>query len=586
VRPAALAVLAALSFGVCGCGGPVVVPRADLAESLAAQNATAKIRERWESSDYAGLASLEPALASHVAKYAGDPSARGVNAMLAIVVLEKGLVGRAEALSTELENGSEGSSRDTAAIVRGAIDRRAGRFEPALQKLKPLFNKVIDPPTRLLLNGELTRAAVGARRPDEAALYLRAYLTQASPALRTGAERDANDLIPTVSEGALLWLLVEETKLDEPDRWLLDLLSKHLTKVVLAKQDPKLARTLLSVAAPLLRDDADAVARVAARGAGVRLERNTVGLVMPLRSNEHRRRGVEVAAGLAFALGIPGSKTKLLVRDDQGDAGALDDTLALLNADGAAVIVAGYDVREADIALAYAERTNVPLVLLRPPSRPVKTEGPVFVLGESASEVQAAMVRSLLQQGEKRIAVLTSDSAPTSGDIDTAVVAVQPCGASLEFVRSANAGAVVFDGGPSCTKEALDALDGKTKLAFGLDARIPERDQGVFATAGLFPLHDSQTRDAALTAFRKLGRGEPSWWTALGHDAGMLVEDAVVGLPTEEDAAALASALRKRIVADGIAKAERPLWTTDAKGFEGGRVLSRKVGTTTRAGRR
>jgi ABC-type branched-subunit amino acid transport system substrate-binding protein len=307
--------------------------------------------------------------------------------------------------------------------------------------------------------------------------------------------------------------------------------------------------------------------------------------VMPLRSDEHRRRGVEVAAGLAFALGIPGSKTKLLVRDDQGDMSALDDTLALLNADGAAVIVAGYDTREADVALAYAERTNVPLILLRPPTRPVKPEGPVFVLGESSSDVHAALVRALSQKGERRIAVLLGDPGSASKEIDPAVVAIQPCGASLEFVRSSNAGAIVLEGDPACSKAALAALDGKTQLAFGFDARVPDRDAGLFASAGQFPL-TSRSTDNGLVAYRKLGRGEPSWWTALGHDAGMLVEDAVVGLPTEEDAAALASALRKRIVADGIAKAERPLWTTDAKGFDGGRVVARKIGATTIAGKR
>ncbi len=585
MRSTAAALFAALVLSVLACGGPRLVPSADLSESLAAQTAMAKIRERWETLDYVGLPMLEPTISSHVKVYENDPSARSARAMLALVVLEKGDKARAQSIARELDSGPEGSSRDAGAVVRAALERRAGHFDEALKALVPLFNKIIDPPTRYLLNGELVRAAIGAKRSDLAATFLRAYLTQSSPALRPGAERETVELVREVSGDALLALLVEETELDQPDRWFLDLMVKQMTKIVLEKQDPKLARTLLTAAAALLREDADAVARVAARGAEVRLERNTVGLVMPLRSDEHRRRGVEVAAGLAFALGIPGSKTKLLVRDDQGDVGAIDETLALLNADGAAVIVAGFDTREADVALSYAERTNVPLVLLRPPSRAVKPEGPVFVLGESTGDVHAALLRALSQKGEKRVALLVGDQAAASKDVDPAVVAVQPCGASLDFVRNANAGALVLDGDPACSKTALGALDGKTELAFGFDARVPQRDTGLFASAGQFPLTGRST-DSGLLAYRKLDRGEPSWWTALGHDAGMLVEDAIVGLPTEEDAAALASALRKRIVADGIAKAERPLWTTDAKGFEGGRVLSRKVGATTLAGKR
>lgn len=585
MKLAIAALVGALALSATGCGGPRVVPNADLSESLAAQTAMTKIRERWETLDYAGLLTLEPALSTHLKTYEADPSARAARAMLALVTLEKGEPARAAALARELESGPEGSSRDAGSVVRFALERRAGRVDEALKQLVPLFNKIIDPPTRYLLNAELVRAAIAAKRSDLAATFLRAYLTQSSPALRPGAERETADLVREVSGDALLALLVEETQLDQPDRWFLDLMVKRMTKIVLEKQDPKMARTLLSAAAAMLREDADAVARVAARGADVRLERNTVGLVMPLRSDDHRRRGVEVAAGLAFALGIPGSKTKLLVRDDQGDVSALDDTLALLNADGAAVIVAGYDAREADLALSYAERTNVPLVLLRAPSRPVKPEGPVFVLGESPGDVHTALVRSLQQKGGRRIALLLGDPAATSKDIDPAVVAVQPCGASLDFMRSASADSVVLDGDPACSKTALAALDGKTTVAFGFDARVPDRDGGAFASAGQFPV-TSRTGDNGLAAYRKIGRGDPSWWAALGHDAGVLVEDAIIGLPTEEDAAALASALRKRIVADGIAKAERPLWTTDAKGFEGGRVMPRKIGVTSMAGKR
>jgi hypothetical protein len=583
VKLSAAALSAALVLSGLACGGTTVVPTADLSESIAAQTAMAKIRERWESLDYPGLVTLEATLAGHLKAHEKDPSTRSARAMLAVVVLEKGDRGRALDLVRDLESGPEGASKDTGAVVRGALERREGQFDQALKRLVPLFNKIIDPPTRSLLNGELVRAALGAKRSDLAATFLRAYLTQSSPALRPGAEREAGELVRQLAGDALMALLEEETQLDQPDRWFLDAMVKQMTKIVLEKQDPKLARTLLTAAAALLREDADAVARVAARGAEVRLERNTVGLVMPLRSDEHRRRGVEVAAGLAFALGIPGSKTKLLVRDDQGDITTLDDTLALLNADGAAVIVAGYDTREADVALAYAERTNVPLVLLRPPTRPVKAEGPVFVLGEASSDVHAALIGALAQKGEKRIALLLGDAAG-SKEIDPAVVAVQPCGASLDFVRAANAGALVLEGDPACSKAALTALDGKTQVAFGFDARVPGRDGGLFASAGQFPL-SSRSSDDDLAAYRKV-RGDPSWWAALGHDAGMLVEDAIVGLPTEEDAAALASALRKRIVADGIAKAGRPLWTTDAKGFEGGRVLARKVGATTLAGKR
>jgi Flp pilus assembly protein TadD len=96
----------------------------------------AKIRERWESFDYAGLVALEPSLLNHVKVYEKDPSARSARAMLALVTLEKGDQARAASFARDLENGPDGSSRDAGAVVRSAIDRRAGRFDDALAVLR------------------------------------------------------------------------------------------------------------------------------------------------------------------------------------------------------------------------------------------------------------------------------------------------------------------------------------------------------------------------------------------------------------------------------------------------------------------
>ncbi|MBL8742250.1 MAG: hypothetical protein JNK04_14175, partial [Myxococcales bacterium] len=60
MRSSAAALLCALAWCGLACGPARVVPSADLSESLPAQSAMTKLRERWESLDYQSLRSLEP----------------------------------------------------------------------------------------------------------------------------------------------------------------------------------------------------------------------------------------------------------------------------------------------------------------------------------------------------------------------------------------------------------------------------------------------------------------------------------------------------------------------------------------------
>lgn len=580
----ALSVAVLFTFGS-ACGSADVVPRVDLSEGLPAQRAFAALQERWEHAEWEAILAMGGELDRQIAAHPNDPSTQRARAMRAIVTLERGDLAaaftRAQALS-KVEG--EGATRDMVNVVLGSLERRSGRPGRALATLDLLFNKVIDPPARAVLNRELVLAAVGSRKFDRAALYLRALLKQSGGPLRGFAERETAELTRRLPAAAALDVLREEVASEEPDRWFSSLLTQYVAAEVKAKQDPRLARDLLSIAVALLGDDADAVARVAAKGAGVRLERNTVGLLMPLRSDDLSRRGVEVASGLALALGIPGSATKLVIRDDQRDVAKVDETLALLNADGAAVIVAGFDTRESDLALAYAERTNVPLVLLRPPSRPVKGEGPVFVLGESPATVRGELVRAHVARGKKRVAMLVEERtvADLSPDIAAALVAEQPCGASLEFAKKAGADALILDGGSRCTKDAFEAAGTRLPLAFGLDAALGSGQRGLVATAGIFPILGKPASDALIELYRRREKHDPSWWVALGHDAGLIVKDAVLGLPSEDDGADAAVAVRKRLVTDAIAKAEGSLWTTDAKGFDGARIMKRTLSVTER----
>lgn len=569
--------LAALLGLACSSRGPL--PRADLSEALPPQKAFLGVRGAWENEAWEIVMGLDGGLEAVIRNHPKDPTTRAAKAMRALIAVERGDLALAKRYTDELlALDGEGSTRDLANVVVGSMQRRQGDPRGALVTLEKLFNKVIDGPGRAFLNRELFLAAVATGQLQKAAMYLRALLKQSGTPLRAFAERETSRLLGQLPVQVVLGLLKEEVAFEEPDRWFSALLANHLADAVERDQDPQVARALLEIAAPLLGPKAEPIARIAARGADVRLERNTVGLLLPLRTEDLQRRGIEVASGLAVALDIPGGSTKLLVRDDQRDVSKVADTLALLNADGAAVIVAGYDTEEADIAAAYGERTGVPLVLLQQPSRPVKADGSVFVLGQAPTTTREVLVRALVARGRKRVALLVeertrSDLAP---DVAINVVAEQPCGASFEFLRTSGADAVVIDGGRSCTASALPALGGMG-VAFGLDASVPGRE-GLVASAGLFPIvRKAKGSDPMLDTYRERKGGEPSWWAGLGHDAGLLVKDAVQGLPTEEGEAAAAVAIRKRLVTDAVAKSDQSLWTTEARGFDGARTMSRTI---------
>lgn len=578
--------VAALSGEIAACSATTTPPESDLAGDKDAQDNFRNLRLEWEARG--ADATLEPALATHASRFKGDPTARVARAMLALVLLEKGDIQKAEELALPIADGPEGATRDMATVALGSIARRRGDSKSALSTLSKLFNRIIDPPTRAILNRELLLAAVAERDFSAAEKYLRALLRQSSPELRQSVEVFAARLVTSLPPATLLSLLRTESQAERPDRWLLTVVAEQVAEIVKASQDPALARELLEIAAPLIRDQADAIARVAARGAEVRLERNTVGLAMPLRSDALRRRGIEVASGLALALDIPGSKTRLLIRDDQRDVNTTTETLALLSADGAAVIVAGFDTKESDLALAFAERARVPLLLLRPPSRPVSPNGTVFVLGDDPAEARAALVLALAERGRKRVAVLTEDRevADLPAAVASNVVAVQPCGAPLDFVRAAGANAVLIEGGEDCVGDALGALDGTFTVALGLGSPMIERG-GPSAGSGLFPFArstKSTTSDPLLARFRETEGEDPTWWVALGHDAGLLVKDAVSELPPDDREGASADA-RRATVLDHLEHDKQVLWTTDQTGFDGARVLPRSVRVIDRARR-
>jgi hypothetical protein len=579
-------VVFAVLTGLAACGGVKITDPAspDYASGSQAQEEFQPLRSKWEHGDRASRIALEPELAKHAEKHAKDPTGRIAKAMLALIAIAKGDSGRAEALARLIALGPPGVTRDMALAAQGASLEKAGRSREALAILKPLFGKMIDPFGRDIVNEEVSLAAVAQGDFSSAVRFMRGWVAQAPEGDRDDIERRIAALLDQVPADPLLGLVREVKGTDEIQSPLLKLVGERLAGLAVSGKDVALAKILLAEARPILGDKVDDIARVAAKGAAIRLEPNTVGLLLSLRNEELQRRGLEVSNGLALALGIgtPGSVARVVSRDDQGgDQSTIEDALALLTADGAAVIVAGVDTKEADMASAYAERTNVPVVLLRPPSKPPRADGPVFVVGEDPSAVRGALMKALATGGADKTAILVGTR--DDGDVPpaaqgTSLVGVSPCGASLDFLSTQKANGLVIDGSPRCASEAASRVPVSVAVAFGLDApaSVPAH---VRATAGLFPMHENPSGgDEDIARFLSLGRGAPTWWAGLGHDAGKLAWAAVSQLPDQAAADTRAMADRKALVTRLVASADVPLWTTDARGFGGGRVLPRTIG--------
>src|SRR5205085_4916301 len=112
------------------------------------------------------------------------------------------------------------------------------------------------------------------------------------------------------------------------------------------------------------------------------------------------------------------------------------------------------------------------------------------------------------------------------------------------------------------------------RFAFGLEAAPAGAPAGsLVATAGYFPLVAHATDEPWLKIWLEQRRIPPTFWTALGRDAAVLAWEGVAALPpqgTEDPAQVQARRLAAR---DALARATAGLWTTEARGFEGARVI-------------
>jgi len=575
--PSLVAALVAVVFAVPGCGGDrgPASPDVSLAGGSEVQAEFRSLRARFFDADARGRAALIDPLRAFLARFPKDPRAGDVRNYLAFGYVERGDRKTARALLAPVLSGPPGSQQDFARVVDAAILSRDGENQRALQALDALGGRIIDLDERFVYGEERARAAFLAGNLTVALRALLDWLVQAPPDRLARARRTADTLLGLVpvddlvaALGSLQPLPGASKETERGRSWLVGAIVTRLTRVALERSSAPLARQLLEVAPAALRGTPDGQKLVALAAAGQRAPTvvgRAVGLLLGLSSSADRRRASAIGQGITVVLdsskgGAKGPRVDLVVRYGTDDVPAAFTALA---ADGAALIIAGGDDESARRAAAQAETLEIPLMLLRPPEVPPLVAGFTFVLGLDDTVVEDVLTDALAERGVHRPERVGRGG--TSCDVD-AVAPGKPR-FPLAAWKTAGVDALVVTGDADCAGDVARELSAARRswpFALGLDASHAYATLGrstLVVQAGTYP-------DKAPAG---------GWYEALGHDAGALAARALEALPQAgvvqgEDVAGL-----RRRVRDALAAAEADLWTSEARGFGGARVLPRKL---------
>ncbi len=580
-----------------GCSGAGRVPRptASLAMTAPAQIGLRELVDEWARSSRTERMAMKARIVAYRHRFSDEPAAQMADALFAWVTMEEGYFGQAEALAVAVQaRAVAGTTSDLARTIQGASLRRRGEPDAALSALSPLVSKLIDGWARALLNEEIVQSAIAAKKWQRALHLMAVWLREASPEERDGVQaRIAQNLgrAPASEQRKLLDQArgIEIALLAEEEGEMRKLLAQQLATFAREKRDVELAQHLLATSGPLLGDQGDAIARLATGVTKARVEARTVGLLLSLRSAETRRRGVEVTDGITYGLGLlgaggngsattgRGNTPRLVSRDDRGAVERIDEALAALSADGAAILIAGVDGEEADAAARFAEQNQIPVLLLRPAGKgdTPPTGRFTFLLGDDPAAVEAALAAELVAKGATPVAIVAEEprrhATPPVG-----VTAIRGCNEATSPWKPLGVGGIVL--GAACAREAIAAA-GSPRIVFGaaLELGFAVLPTGsVSAQAGIYPM-DAAHLSPAAAPWLKDHAAAPSWWAGLGHDAAVLARAGVQALPETgtEDPKEIAD--RRAIAAQALGAAQADLWTTAARGFGGARVLPRSV---------
>lgn len=438
---AAAAAGALLAAGACTGGSTGPTPVATLPSSPAAAAAFDAIREAWRDPRRTTPAPVRAQLEQFIQQYPRDGLVPLAHVFLALVALEQSDFPAADREIALGESLPPGSARDLWTVARARRLRLQKQPDAALNLLRPLVGKNVDPVTRAQFEEELTLAALDTGREYEAISYMNAWLRASSEDDKAQTVGAVTAIVQKLPKEVLVGSLQAMRSQRASFGYGVDIeriLAERLVQIATTSGDAELARMLLDPDAGALVVAGDAGAELgelatSRRGLNV-VEGRTVGLLLPIASTVLRDEAADVLRGVMWALGLPrgvrtggGARTasaadagarparapcaplepappleepaaeeqvRLATRDDAGSADRTEVSLDELAGEGASVIVAGLDAVTATRALRWGENHGVAVIALVPPAEPLPSNGFAFVLGEPDEAVLEALARA------------------------------------------------------------------------------------------------------------------------------------------------------------------------------------------------
>ncbi len=618
--------LAVLLLAVaCSRTGANKNPVATLASTPEAAAAFAPLRAEWEARRLD-----RGALEAFLRRYPGDGAAPLAKVYLAFALMDAGDFVRADGVLATLGDLPAGTTRDLATVVRARSLRQHGAPQSALDSLRPLVGKIVDDADREIFLEELALAAIGAHDDYEALAYLDAWLRGVSEDDRDRVRAKIGQILETMQRPVLEQTYRSMRARGSASGYSNDtqkLVAARLARIAVETNDAALARWLLEVsgvsAAQTGGDAGLELGELAAsrRGLSVVTAR-TVGLLLPTKSRELRDEAADVVRGLSWALDLPRSAgrdegVRLVTREDGSDDAGTRAAMEELTGEGAVVVVAGFDRASADRASKWSEESGVPVLLLAAPSPARMPRTSAVVLGERTEREVAMLAEALVRHGVKTSAFVAdtpddeSAGRVAEGAFGLALLPTVRCDVVLaeagkprfpiESWLSSGAQGWLISGPGSCARDVLRDLgrvierpnvarrDGAKAVALTLEAGIPfgeapNRITVLSASAGLVPVLASkpeEAREEDVKKFMERFGVRPSYWTAIGRDAGALARAAMGPLPVDSTGDPKLVAQRRAIVVGGLTGVRVRMWTSDDQGVGADRVLPRALRVVT-----
>jgi ABC-type branched-subunit amino acid transport system substrate-binding protein len=569
-----LGALAASCFGGCpGHAGPDFGKLPAITSSD--PRAEAELREARDLDDRGDLDAAAERYRSFVAAHPSDPLAPVARLGLGKILLKKGDARQAKQLFDQVATHTDAALAEQGRFYGAIASHRLGDDQHAVEALRPMIGRPVDPADTSLLLRTLAEALEKLGRHADAITALDSLLAEAVPeADRHWAEQEIAALVRDKASPEEIEQLYRD--LPRSGAAFRDVL-KRAVRDADAKGDRERAHELLDEMREQdipLDAELNAIAVRAERPADANPQ--VVGAVLSL-SGRGRRVGELALRGLMLAAGLPlqgppaANAPQLVFRDDGGDPQrAADAVNELVTVHRAIAIIGPMDVRAGEAAAARAQELGVPIVLLSPGQRPQDAGSMIYHFFPTPDDELRALLARLVAIGRVHVAALLPQTP--YGDLMETTLRARAAQSSVEVieVRRYAPGTTSFvEHAAALAKLPLDALllaDGPREVALIAPAlaasglwcapsggsvptggraisivapsvafdRDLERSVGRYLQGAIFsvpfdPASASGSGARFVEAFRTQFDQTPDAFAAFAHDAYALVRKAVDG---------------------------------------------------------